>query len=82
MQRRGQFNERYGSAIRALRESSGLKQADVIGLAPRQLRRIEHGEQTVSKKALEALSAAHKVPIDEYLRRLADLAAKSPSTAT
>lgn len=76
-----QFRERYGSAIRTLRESSGLKQTDVVGLTPRQLRRIEHGEQTVSRKALEALSAAHELPIDEYLRNLAAIAAKTPSTA-
>ncbi len=71
------FNERYGGAIRALRESSGLKQSDVVGLASRQLRRIEHGEQTVSKKALEALSAAHQIPIDEYLQKLATLASNT-----
>ncbi len=76
-----QFKQSYGSAIRTLRESSGLKQTDVVGLAPRQLRRIEHGEQTVSRKALEALSAAHGIPVEEYLRRLAALAAKTPSTA-
>lgn len=75
------FKERYGSAIRTLRESSGLRQSDVVGLTPRQLRRIEHGQQTVSRKALEALSAAHQLPIDEYLRQLATLAAKTPSTA-
>ena len=76
-----QFKQRYGSAVRSLRESSGLKQTDVVGLTPRQLRRIEHGEQTVSRKALEVLSAAHGIPVEEYLRRLADLAAKTPSTA-
>ncbi len=71
------FNERYGGAIRALRESSGLKQSDVVGLASRQLRRIEHGEQTISKKALEALSAAHRIPVDEYLQKLATLASNT-----
>ena len=71
-----QFKVNYGSAIRTLRESLGLKQSDIVGLTPRQLRRIEYGEQIVSKKALEALSQAHEIPIDKYLRKLATLASK------
>ncbi len=69
-----QFKQRYGGAVRTLRESSGLKQTDVAGLTPRHLRRIEHGEQTVSRRALVALTAAHSISVEEYLRRLADLA--------
>ena len=69
-----QFKVTYGNAIRTLRDSLGLKQSDVVGLTPRQLRRIEHGEQIVSRNALEALSQAHKMPIDVYLRKLATLA--------
>lgn len=69
------FKERYGSAIRSLRESSGLRQTDVKGLTSRQLRRIEHGEQVVSRRALEVLAESHRIPVDEYLKRLATLAA-------
>ncbi len=76
-----QFKVNYGNAIRTLRELLGLKQSEIVGLTPRQLRRIEHGEQVVSKKALEALSRAHGIPIDTYLRKLATLASKSPSNA-
>lgn len=81
VKRTQEFKQRYGSAIRSLRESSGLKQTDVVGLTARQLRRIEHGEQTVSRKALEVLSAAHGIPVEEYLRKLAEFTAKTPSTA-
>ena len=76
-----QFMANYGSAIRTLRESSGLKQSDIVGLTPRQLRRIEHGEQVVTKKALEALSLALGIPIDTYLRKLAKLATVNASNA-
>ncbi len=69
-----QFKVNFGNAIRTLRESLGLKQSDIVGLTPRQLRRIEHGEQVVSKKALEALSLAHGNTIDTYLSKLAKLA--------
>ncbi len=69
------FRERYGNAIRSLRESSGLRQSDVKGLTSRQLRRIEHGEQIVSRKALEALAESHQVPVEEYMKKLAAIAA-------
>ena len=72
-----QFKVKYGNAIRAVRESLGLKQSDIAGLTPRQLRRIEHGEQIVSKKSLEALSLAHGIPIDSYLRKLAKLVSEA-----
>lgn len=70
VKRTEQFKARYGEAIRTLRKSMSIKQSDVAGLTPRQLRHIEHGEQVVTKKALEALSAAHQIPTDEYLKRL------------
>ena len=76
-----QFKVKYGNAIRTLRESSGLKQSDIVGLTPRQLRRIEHGEQIVSKKSLGALSLAHGIPIDTYLRKLAKLVSEAASKA-
>jgi len=72
-----QFKASYGEAIRTLRVSLGIKQSDVVGLTPRQLRRIEHGEQIVFKKALESLSAAHTMPIDDYLQKLATLASRA-----
>lgn len=72
-----QFNQRYGAAIRALRVAEGRKQADIGGITTRQLRRIEHGEQTVTRAALEALAEGHEMPVDEYLRKLAAMASEN-----
>jgi hypothetical protein len=72
-----QFKLKYGKAIRELRESFGLKQADIQGLTDRQLRRIEHGEQMASTKALESLAKAHGFEIGDYMSRLAHLASSS-----
>jgi hypothetical protein len=71
------FNLKYGKAIRELRESLGLKQTDIQGLTDRQLRRIEHGEQMASTKALESLAQAHGFEIGDYMSRLAQLASAS-----
>lgn len=72
------FNERYGAAIRALREEHGLKQSDIAGIAERHLRRVEHGEQAASKGTLEALAKAHGRALGDYLK---ELAARSRKTA-
>ena len=66
-----QFKRLYGHAIRAVRESAGLKQIEIDGLTDRQLRRIENGEQMASPKALESLAKAHKLDISDYMNRLA-----------
>ena len=66
-----QYNKRYGAAIRAIRESHGLKQADVQGITDRQLRRVEQGQQTASRATLEALAKAHSLSLEEYVNRLA-----------
>jgi hypothetical protein len=70
-QRSREFNQRYGAAIRALREERGLKQSDIKGVTERHLRRVEHGEQAASKSILESLASAHKLRLEEYLNRLA-----------
>lgn len=44
---------------------------DISGVTDRHLRRIEHGEQSASKGALEALAKSHGIALDEYLRELA-----------
>jgi hypothetical protein len=66
-----EFNERYGAAIRALREKAGLKQAAVAGLAERNLRRVEHGQIPATRATLQGLAQAHGVSLEEYLARLA-----------
>jgi DNA-binding transcriptional regulator YiaG len=71
MQKTKKFNQRYGAAIRALREELGLKQTDISGVTERQLRRVEHGEQAASKATLAALAKTHVQSLDEYLDVLA-----------
>ena len=71
------YNKRYGAAIRAMRESHGLKQADIQGITERQLRRVEHGEQTVSRGTLEALARAHSLSLADYVDQLAKQIAKT-----
>jgi len=68
------FNRRYGSAIRGLREEKELKQAEIDGLTERHLRRIEQGKQSVTSSALRALAKAHDMPVDKYLKELAERA--------
>lgn len=70
-QRSARFNERYGAAIRARREESGLGQGDIVGLSDRTLRRIEIGETRATVNALEKLAAAHDLELNEYLDQLA-----------
>lgn len=69
-----EYNRRYGAAIRAIRESYGLKQAAVQGITERQLRRVEQGQQSASRGTLEALANAHALSLEEYLERLAKTA--------
>lgn len=68
------FNERYGVAIRRLREGAGIAQARVEGLTERQLRRIERGECRATARALAALAGAHGLAPEAYLKRLAEAA--------
>ncbi len=65
------FNERYGAAIRKLREAAGISQAKIEGLTERQLRRIERGEFRATASALTKLARAHGLSPEEYLENLA-----------
>jgi hypothetical protein len=71
------FNKRYGGAIRAVREEHKLKQSEIAGLTERHLRRIEHGEQRASKKTLETLAHAHDLPLEAYLKKIANSMSKA-----
>ncbi len=66
-----QFNQRFGAAIRCLREEHGLKQAAIDGLTERHLRRIEQGKQSFTSSALHALAKAHAMEIEDYMKELA-----------
>jgi hypothetical protein len=69
-QRSKGFNERYGAAIRRVRELARISQSSVENLTERQLRRIEQGESRATTNALTALAVAHGLELNEYLERL------------
>ena len=70
-QRSAGFNERYGEAIRKVREAAGIPQSRVEGIAERQLRRIEQGECRATTSAITALAKAHGLDENAYMERLA-----------
>lgn len=70
-QKSKEFNRRYGLAIRSLREQAGKRQADILGLNDRTVRRIEKGQCRVTAKALEYLARAHNMSANDYLDALA-----------
>jgi hypothetical protein len=72
-QQSGEFNRRYGAAIRALRERTGLLQTDIKGLTSRQIGRIERGECRATLSALTKLAQAHRTDLTSYLDELASL---------
>jgi hypothetical protein len=65
------FNERYGAAIRGVREAAGIRQSKVEGLTERQLRRIEQGESRATSAAIAALANAHELDPNAYMETLA-----------
>jgi hypothetical protein len=48
-----------------------LKQSEIAGITDRQLRRVEHGQQSASKPTLEALAKAHSMSLADYVEELA-----------
>ncbi len=69
-QRSAGFNERYGAAIRKVRETAGIPQSAVKGLTDRQVRRIEKGESRATTAAIAALARAHGLEPSAYMERL------------
>jgi len=69
-QRSAGFNERYGAAIRKVRESAGILQSKVDGLTERQLRRIERGQSRATTAAITALAKAHGLDANAYMEKL------------
>jgi hypothetical protein len=70
-QRTEGYNERYGAAIRKLREQAGLSQSQIEGLTERQVRRIEQGECRATNSALAALAKAHGLDTNSYMEQVA-----------
>ena len=69
-QRSAGFNERYGAAIRRVREAAGILQSRVEGLTDRQLRRIEQGECRATTTAILILAKAHGLDANAYMDRV------------
>lgn len=66
-----EFNERYGAAIRKVREQKGIALSQVPEISEKQLRRIERGECRLTSNAAEKLAEAHGVNPNEYLQAVA-----------
>jgi hypothetical protein len=74
-------HERFGEAVRAVREAHGLKQGAVQGLTARHLRRIEAG--LFPKMAtLRVLARAHGMELERYLTAVAEAARREHSRAS
>ena len=66
-------HERFGEAVRAVREAHGLTQGGIRGLSARHLRRVEAG--LFPKVAtLRVLARAHGMELDRYLTAVAEAA--------
>jgi len=70
-QRSKVFNERFGAAIRSVREKAGIAQSKIEGLTERQVRRIEQGECRATSSAIIALSKAHVLMPNAYMESVA-----------
>jgi hypothetical protein len=64
-------DQRFGRAIARCRKAHNLRQSDIPGLSPRQVRRIEtHG--TSKPTTLTKLASAHALDLSTYLNTLAE----------
>lgn len=70
-QKSREFNERYGAAIRKVREQKGIALSEISEISEKQLRRIERGECRLTLNAAKKLAEAHAVNPNEYLRVIA-----------
>ena len=70
-QKNREFNERYGAAIRRVRESLSLAISEIPGLSDKQLRRIERGESRLTSNAARKLAKANGMTPNKYLEKVA-----------
>jgi len=68
--------QRYGRAIKKLREQQGIKQTDIEDISDRELRRLESGSVFPHTSTLEKLAKAHEMTVEEYMSKLATFASK------
>ena len=73
------FNQRYGAAIRAVRQAHGVDVKAVPGLSSRQLTRIEAGECRMTSAAAAKLAKAHGMDPNQYLSHLAAALKTNPA---
>jgi transcriptional regulator with XRE-family HTH domain len=71
-------DQQFGKAIATLRKKYKLRQADILGLSERQLRRIESGEGSTKIDTLNLLAKAHGLTLDTYLDEVANLISDIP----
>jgi len=69
-QKNHEFNERYGAAIRRVRERLSLAISEIPGLSDKQLRRIERGESRLTSSAARKLAKAHGMTPNEFLEKV------------
>lgn len=67
---------RMGGAVRAVRESRGLRQQDIPGLTERQVRRLEKEGMRPRLDTIRKLAAAHEMSPEAYLAALAEAQAE------
>jgi hypothetical protein len=66
MVRKLQHDQKYGAALRALRENAGLTQDQIPGLSERQVRRLERGE-SISSASLRCYAEALRLDLKGLL---------------
>ncbi len=62
----------FGSAIRVLRQKSGIAQTAIPGLSARHVRRIENG-YVPGVESIDALARAHGMEPDDYLEMVTEI---------
>lgn len=69
--------DRTGAALRRLRESKGLRQADIHGLSERQVRRIEEGISRLRVETAEIFAVSFRMTLRGLLDEVARLAGEA-----
>jgi len=67
-----QSDSAFGRAIATFRNQNRLRQADIIGLSERHVRRIENGAST-KISSLKYFAQAHNLKLNDYLNELASI---------
>lgn len=75
-------NQTFGKAIAQIRKLHKLRQADILGLSERQVRRIEQGEGSTKIDTLKLFAKAHGMEINNYLNVVAGTIRNIPEALT